>query len=49
MFGYLITQIDSHITQHRTNHYVKFRFLCLVSLLSLLSLVPLLLKTRAIF
>jgi hypothetical protein len=27
MFGYLITQIDYHITQHRTNHYVKLHFL----------------------
>jgi len=27
MFGYLITQTDSHITEHSTNHYVKFHFL----------------------
>jgi len=27
MFGYLITQTDSHVTEHSTNHYVKFHFL----------------------
>ena len=36
MFGYLITQNDSHITEHGTNHYVKFHFLhlCVVTYIS---------------
>jgi len=27
MFRYLITQTDSHVTEHSINHYVKFHFL----------------------